>query len=84
MPALKIAAIALLMAAEKDPPRDMFMTAFPVSVLLATSSMTNCMPLRTPELLPPPLASRTLTATRLAFLATPKVAPAMVPETWLP
>ncbi len=60
------------------------MTERPARLLATTLSMTHCMPMSTPELEPEPWASRTLTATRLTFLATPKVRPPMVPATWLP
>lgn len=76
--------MAVFMASEKPPPRDMFMMALPFKFLLSASSMTNCRPARIPELAPLPWASRTLTAVMRAFFATPKVAPAMVPATWLP
>jgi hypothetical protein len=38
----------------------------------------------TPELLPEPESSRTLTAMSLVFLATPKLREPMVPATWVP
>lgn len=80
-PAVLRAWIARLTAREREPPRDMFITALPEIPRLWTSSMTNCMPLRTPELAPRPSAPKTLTATRLTFLETPNVAPPMVPAT---
>jgi len=42
------------------------------------------MPATTPEVEPEPDESRTLTAMRVVFLATPYLVPPMVPATWVP
>jgi hypothetical protein len=45
---------------------------------------TKFRPWITPEFVPAPSASRTFTATRETALATPYVAPPIVPATWEP
>ena len=84
MPESLSAWMARFVARLKEPPKDMFTTALPFRLFFLTSSMTNCKPFRMFEFLPDPLASRTLTPLMFAFLATPNVAPATVPDTWLP
>lgn len=65
-PALTVLATAELRADEKDPPRDMLRTDLAAALLA-----THWIPEMTPELLPDPEASKTLTPTIVAFLATP-------------
>merc|ERR1712038_707247 len=61
------------------PPRLMFAVAG-----LSALFMTHSMPAMTPDQVPPPLQPKTLTATTLAFFATPYSFPATVPATWVP
>jgi hypothetical protein len=82
LPALTMEAAAELMAFEAPPPRDM-LTTEPLGQSSA-ALLTNSMPATTPELVPLPSSPRTLTAKRVVFLATPKVAPPTVPATWVP
>lgn len=70
-PALTVEATAELSAAEYEPPRDMERTDLLAMPLARALSATHWMPAMTPELEPEPSASRTLTATRVARLATP-------------
>lgn len=75
------AAIAEFKAADFDPPIEMFITAFPAKFLAVAFVATKFSPLITPELVPAPSASRTLTATSETALATPYAFPPIVPAT---
>lgn len=71
-PAETMAAAAWFTAVELRPPRDMFTTTpREHSLRPAASAVTKSMPAMTAELVPSPLASSTLTAKSLVFLATP-------------
>jgi hypothetical protein len=83
-PALVSAAIALFNAILLLPPILIFSTAFPANPLAVAFVATKFRPWITPEFVPAPSASRTFTATRETALATPNVAPPIVPATWEP
>jgi len=70
-PAAIMARAALLMAVEVAPPRDMLATAPLGQLRVAESDVTKFMPATTPDVVPEPEASSTLTAYREVFLATP-------------
>eukprot|EP00128_Syssomonas_multiformis_P010293 Colp12_sorted_trinity150504_noHs@10415 len=78
-PAPTIRETAALSDEEYPPPKLMLATAG--RTLLA---VTQSIPATTPEYVPDPEQSRTLTATRLTFLATPYVMPPIVPDTCVP
>jgi hypothetical protein len=71
-PAVTALAAALLTLVDLEPPRDMLPTAPPLQAARVFWSLAaKLIPAMTPELVPEPEASRTLTAKRLVFLATP-------------
>lgn len=74
-------ATASFMKFDLTPPRLMFATAGTPAAWFAT---IQSIPLMTPDMYPLPAQPRTRTGTSVAALATPYVAPAMVPATWVP
>jgi hypothetical protein len=84
IPDLTTLAAASFIALENSPPRDIFITDFPVTPRDFASLTAQSIPEMTPELVPEPSAPRTLTATREAFFATPYLLPAAVDAVWVP
>ena len=66
-------------AVDAPPPRLMLATAGRTRL-----AVTQSTPAITPALEPDPLQESTRTAKRVTLLATPKVDPPTVPETWVP
>jgi hypothetical protein len=77
-PDLTTLAAASFIAREKLPPRDIFITDFPVTPRDFASLTAQSMPEMTCELVPEPSLPRTLTATTEAFFATPNLLPTAV------
>lgn len=83
-PALTMARAAVLMAVEDAPPSDMLAVVPLAQSRVATSDVTKFIPATTPEVVPDPDESSTLTAYSLVFFATPYVLEPTVPDTWVP